>query len=141
MQTNQIILALDKAVDSKLKSDARENIEAGEYDVEFIAKIAGKLKVGEDYEQRIVAKANPWALVAILMSKVNNVTLQSVVRQALESGATGENVKTVAEAAMADLKDVTVQTCKGKITAKLQIQVTELIDQLEHGVVEWEQVK
>ena len=96
----------------------RDEVEPGEYDVNVLVRVKGSVKVGEDYSQRIVAAANPWKLLAVALSKLNGVTVDSIVREAEANGLDDKAVKTQADAAIQTIKEPTERTCSGKVTAK-----------------------
>lgn len=109
-------LALKKLTATKAQ---REEVEAGSYSGTVLVEVAYNLNVGEDYESHIVAKADPWLLFATAMSKLNGVTVESIVREALESGLDAKEVKASASEAMASVKAPTLTSCKGKVTGKV----------------------
>jgi len=87
--------------------------------------IKGDVTVGEDYEQRIVANANPWLLLRIAMSKLNDTTMAAIVREALtEEGIDTDAIKAQADECVQALRDVTKKSCKGKVTNKLNITIS-----------------
>lgn len=112
------ILALSKLTSSKAN---REEIAPGAYAGSVTVTVDYSLKVGEDYEQRIVGKADPWLLFATAMSKLNGVTVESIVREALSGELDAKAVKASASEAMASVKAPTVTACKGKVTGKAKV--------------------
>jgi len=114
--------------------------------------VTGTVTVGKDYEQRLVAKADPWKLLLVAMSKLNDVTMESIVKEAEAGTLDTAAVKLEAEkqvgvvwtakekadfakkkeqAELANLaidtiKEGTWEPCKGKVTKKLNIQVQTL---------------
>lgn len=122
-------LAASKAIASKIASTARDNVEPGQYDVSFDLHVEGTVTVGEDYEQKIVNKAQPWNIIAAL--------LEENARVAEAAGETGVDInklikaaeamdpdlvkraKAQAEDAAAALKATTLTQAKGKVTVKL----------------------
>lgn len=114
--------------------------------------VTGQVKVGEDYEQRIVAKADPWKLLLVALSKLNGVTMESIVKEAEAGELDTAAVKMEAEKsvgavwtakekaefaqkkeqaelagiAIDTIKEGTWEKCKGKVTKKLNIQVQTL---------------
>lgn len=83
------------------------------------------LNIGASYSQEIVAKAKPWDLLAVALSKLNGVTVESLVKE-----ANGIDKKTVtaitkrANEAMGKLKEPTKTECSGKITLPQGAKVT-----------------
>ena len=117
------ILAVSKAIKDAAAKAARSEITAGEYAVDTTVRITGTVKVGEDYTQQIVGKADVWALLAVVMNKVNGVTLESVVEEALNGGADTADLKARVDAAMMTIKGETETACKGKVTTKLNAEI------------------
>jgi len=122
-------LAASKAIAAKIAKTAREGVEPGKYDVNFDVHVEGTVTVGEDYEQRMVNKAQPWNIIAAL--------LEENARVAEAAGETGVDInklmaaaeamdpdivkrsKKQAEEAAAALKEATLTPTKGKVTVKL----------------------
>jgi len=69
MYINETIarLAIAKVAKPKNFKTIRPTIVAGEYDVDFTARFKGRINVGDNYNQQIVAKADPWKLLAVAM--------------------------------------------------------------------------
>lgn len=108
---------------SKLPADkaARDAVEPGEYSGTVTVTVNYDLKVGEDYEQRIALKADPWTLLHVALSKLNGVTVESIVREALGGDLDVSEIKKSAQAAVAALTDTTMTPCKGKVTGKATV--------------------
>ena len=119
-------LAAAKAVDTKSAKLAREAVDAGTHAVDFLLRIRGTFKVGEDYEQRLVAKVDFAALFAVALSKLNGVTVDALVREALEADP-GEikQIKAKAAEALESIKAPTMSACRGKVTTDLEFEVIE----------------
>jgi hypothetical protein len=128
-----------------------ERLKPGTYQVEetVTLTITGQVKVGENYEQRVVAKADPWKLLLVAMSKLNDVTMESLVRESLNGTLETDAVELEAKQAVGkvmsanekaeyerkvkqaelageaikDIKEGTWTECKGKVTQKLNLQV------------------
>ncbi len=115
-------LALAKALTEATAKKAREQIAPGSYTVTFRADVSVQMNVGQDYDQEIVAKADPWKLLAAALSHLNGVTVASLVREALsDDDALTESIKADVEAAMAEITAKTKTTCKGKVTVPRRI--------------------
>lgn len=114
----EVLLAL-----TKVKAD-REAVAPGEYRGTTVLKVSYDLKVGADYQSEIAA-AVPWMQVAaVLFSKLNDVTIESVVAEALaldEEQATV--VKDQANAAVRKLVAATKRDCSGKVTGATFVEV------------------
>jgi len=112
--------AVEAVALSKFKLNGeRDQVEPGEYDINMIVRVRGSVKVGEDYEQNVVASAEPWALLAVALSKLNGTTISSIVREAENGGIDSEAVKREANAAIQTIKEKTKRPMKGKVTSKL----------------------
>ena len=112
---------MDKVVEvalKKAKSDVK--LDPGTYKVDATVRITGFLKVGESYEQKIVAKADPWTLLAISLSKLNGVTVESLVKEATNGGFDTEDIKNRANEAIAAVKAPTITECAGKVTGQIE---------------------
>lgn len=118
------ILALSKI---KLPSGARDAVAPGEYSGQATVTVSYKLKVGNDYEQNIVAKADPWALLAVALSKLNGVTVDVIVRESVDGSISAETIKAEADAAIQKIKATTKSSCKGKVTG--DVEITAVLDQ------------
>ncbi len=105
---------------SKFKLNGeRAEVKPGSYNVNTTVSVKGTIKVGEDYEQQLVASADPWGLLAAALSKLNGVTVAALVREAENGGVDSAAVKTAAAAAIQAVKGPTLRTMSGKVTAKL----------------------
>ncbi len=109
----------------------REELTIGEHTVEETVTlgISGVLSVGKDYEQRIVAKADPWALFAIALRKLNMLTdVDGIKDLVIEAGqltkAESKAVKDRVSKVMVEVKDPTITACKGKVTVAKTATVT-----------------
>jgi len=124
------LMILKKQIEAEIKR-RRDELEPGTYEFNGESTrffLEGKLTVGEDYQQRIVNKAKPWAITHVLMQEINvmraaagmtGIDMDSVVRVAdtLDKDV-WTNAKEQAEATAAAIKDTTWTTCKGKTTFK-----------------------
>ncbi len=117
---NVDVVALAKVIKDAAAKEAGAAMTAGEYTVDFTVRVKGSLKKGEDYDSEIVAKAEPWLLLAVALSKLNGVTVDSIVREALTADeALVEGLKVSAAEAIKAIKAPTNTRCAGKITTKL----------------------
>jgi len=115
------VIALSKAVSGPELKGASSKVDAGEYEVDFLVHVSGSVKRGEDYSQRIVAKADPWTLLSAALSHLNGVTVKSLVKEALTADPElVKSIKKQAGAALSDLKSPTETPCNGKITTKVE---------------------
>lgn len=117
---NVLQLALAKAFDEPANRPA-----PGEYHVDTLVRIIGSVRIGEDYQQAVTASI-PWQrLFEVALSKLNNATLESIVREAVDGSESPEIKKTV-QNAVSKLKAGTIRECKGKVTTNVvAIQQTQ----------------
>jgi len=119
-------LALSKF---SLSKKTRAAVKPGEYEVDELVRVLGTIRVGEDYDQDIVAKI-PWiTLLGVALSKLNGVSIKSLVREAFAAkGIDEEKIKSEAQAAIDAIKKLGKTPCKGKVTASLSFdQVSEVV--------------
>ena len=134
LPTLSIPLAISKAPAGPALTQAREKLDPGEYQVDATVRVTGVVRVGEDYTQRITANANPWGLLAVALSKLNSVTVESLVREAdrVAAGVT-KDIQARATSAIQEIKAATERTCAGKVTHTLTLETLgvgpELIEQ------------
>ena len=101
------------------------NLPVGSHKVDIVVRIQGTLTKGEDYETTVYQSVPFDRLFAIALSKLNGVTAEMIVREALANEIETEEVKASVKEAVRELVDATVKTASGKTTAKLN---TELIE-------------
>jgi len=146
---NKTLFALDVADIGKLLNVTRLPVGTHVIDETVMLKVSGTVTVGQDYEQRIVAEANPWKLLQVALSKLNGVTVDMLVEEAekgeLDTNATKTEIEVAfgkvltrkekkeyaaaveraehAGEAIDKIKEGTWKPCKGKVTKKINIQV------------------
>jgi hypothetical protein len=109
------------------RNEARAGVEAGEYDVDFLVRVVGTLRVGDDYTSHIVSKADPWTLLAVALSHLNNKTIASIVKEAEDVKANDnriEEIKNEVRKALAQVKKPTLTECRGPVTTKIDAMVS-----------------
>lgn len=120
------IAALSKAVSQNAAKRAKGKMEPGEYEVDFLVRITASLKRGNNYNQRIVAKAEPWTLLVVALSHLNNVTVESIVREALDADPElVKSIKEQANKAMEEIKGETYTPCNGKVSGGVSAEKAE----------------
>lgn len=120
---NVDVLALSKAVKDAVAKKASSGLSVGTHNVGFTVSIKGTLTKGLDYESEIVSKADPWMLLAVALSKLNGVTVDCLVREALtDDDALIESLKLKAAEAIQAIKAPTKTTCNGKVTTSLVVE-------------------
>ena len=119
-------LAIDRLVADKAAKEARKRVAPGTYVADFWIHITGGMEVGEDYSRRVTQKAKPWDLLAVALSHLNGVTVQSLVREAMTADVEKvKDIKARAETAVVALKGTTESVCSGRIKADLKAEVVE----------------
>ena len=114
------VKALYSLVSEGQAKKASEKIEVGEHQVEFTLHVKGALLRGANYEGEIVEKANPWLLLAVALSHLNGVTVESITQEALTADPQMvESLKAQAKVAIEALKKPTKTMCNGKVTVDL----------------------
>ena len=118
------VLAIAKVIKDAMAKEISGSLKAGTYPVDFTVNIHGQVTKGKAYNQNIVAKANPWGLLAVALSKLNGVTVESIIRDA-EVIAEGDisQIKEQAELAITKVKANTTQACTGKVTTNLVYKI------------------
>lgn len=109
---------LAKSVAAAQKAN-RSATEAGSYNVDeqVTIDVAGSINVGEDYEQEIVLKADPFTMLAVALSHLNGVTIESIANEARTADPEYvKSIKAQAVAAWGVVKSDTKTACKGKVT-------------------------
>jgi hypothetical protein len=83
---------------------ASAELAVGTHDVDVLVRITGSLTRGEDFDQRIVGKADAWALAAALLARLGPVDVAAVVRDSLSGALKGAVDSLKAEAAAGDAR-------------------------------------
>lgn len=118
--STELVVAVSKGLKNALVKDASESLSVGTHLIDALIHIKGQIKKGEDVEQIVHMKVPHWAIIAVLMSKVNGVTLDAVVREALslpEEQVT--KIKEQAAKAIDAVKAPAKSLTAGKVTTKL----------------------
>lgn len=125
IQTSPLnLIALSKAIDKKDIDASRDQLEPGSYTIDAVVRIAGTLTIGNDYEQHIVARADPWKLLAVALSKLNRATIDSLVKAAENlSDDEASKIKHHADESIKKIKNATKKVCKGKVTPRLAVEI------------------
>jgi hypothetical protein len=118
-------VAIGKALNEAAYKGASGILPVGKHTVDVTVRIQGVITKGESFSQQIVEKAEPWSLLAIALSKLNGVTVESLVKEALAGGPEVAAIKEQANGAIKAIKGTTTTTCAGKVTAKLTVTAVE----------------
>ncbi len=118
------VVAVAKMVSDAEAKEASGSLAAGKYDVDVTVRVRGTLTRGANYTQQVVAKADPWLLLAAALSHLNGVTVASIVKEAVTADPDlVDNLKVQAAEAIATIKGTTETECNGKTTGKLVAEV------------------
>ena len=111
------------------KTDSLVNLNRKtEVKVDFTISGSAIVKKGEDYEQ-ISSFAVPYdRLVAVLLSKLNGVTLEAVLREAMDEDLDVSLVKAQASEALKRIKGTAVRASAGKLTITDEILEASNVD-------------
>lgn len=108
----------DKVVNSSRTKEVR---------IDFLVQGSAIVKKGDDFSQ-VSSFALPYdAIIAVLLSKLNGVTIESVMREALAGTIESAKVKAQAQAALKRIKGTALKSSEGKITLKeTKLTVSEI---------------
>lgn len=116
--SNEQLVALAKLISKDEVKDASANLAVGDHAVDFVLRVNGSFKKGKDGSSRVVAKADPWGLLALALSKLNGVTVDSLVREF--KAFSDEHIKEIkdnADAAIQKIKAPTLSPRAGSVTS------------------------
>jgi uncharacterized protein YheU (UPF0270 family) len=132
MQGSEIV-AVGKVIKDKVLKAASKELEAGQYDVDLVVRILGKLTKGEDFDQKLTAKINWSLLAALALSKVNKETRNNIVEDFIMAMGRSETsdehsklidqVKDEVQPKLAEVKEMVVTRMAGKVTTDLTAEV------------------
>jgi hypothetical protein len=122
---NLTTVAVSKGIKANLLKEAVASLPAGEYTVDAMVHVLGTIKKGEDYNQVIHQSADPWGLLAMALSKLNGVTVEALIKEAMNPANvdTITKVKEQAKDAIETAKvEKGIKTCQGKVTTKVNVR-------------------
>lgn len=82
--TPATILALAKMLPESVINDARDQLDAGDHPVEAVLHLRGEIEIQEDEEVFQVNRLDPLTLFQIAFEKLNGVSMDSVIAEAVE---------------------------------------------------------
>lgn len=103
---------------SEAAKDTRGELSPGKHRVDetIVVRVAGDVTVGKDYTSHIVAKADPWALLACALGRLNEVTVEVIVKEATtKTSADVKALKKQVTDAVAAVKAPTATACRGAV--------------------------
>lgn len=119
---NEVTVAVAKGIKSAAVSMASGALTVGTHNIDTLVRVVGTITKGEDYEQVQHMKVDQWGMIAVLLSKINGATIESVVREV--NSVDPEYVTTIkkaAQEAMDKVKEPANVLTAGKVTTKLEI--------------------
>lgn len=122
-------VAIAKVVKARDASKASSEVDAGRYEVDFLVRVHGVVKKGEPYQKTQPNKIKWTLLMAILASKVNKETLQSVIREYTKAEEDGsfesaeKSIKAEVSTEVDNLKGRTTALVNGPVTTQLTAEV------------------
>jgi hypothetical protein len=103
-----------------------------EFKISFDLKGEVICKQGEDYEQ-VINFAIPYEkLFAVALNKLNGVTIESILKEALEGDTDTTELKERVTAAMIEIKGKGKRKCSGKVTIQNAFLDVENIEGCEY---------
>lgn len=128
-------LAIGCAVKDAALTEAKRSLSPGTYQVDTTVRIKGTITRGENTTGIIAQRAEPWALLAAALNKLNGVTVESLVAEA-------EAIRSD-EAKMTALKERTAKALnaiKGEVKGPISGQtrsnlVVNVVGEAAHPIV------
>lgn len=121
---------MDAKAVSKLIAKYVDHLEVErEKEIKVKFNISGEFvaRKGKDYSQDVSFAVPYDKIVLLLLSKLNGVTVESVLREALEGNFDSSVIKAEAEEALKKIKGESKRKCSGKVTVSHEnIKVNEL---------------
>lgn len=107
----------------KVDEDVKAELSPGVYHIDATVRLKGTVKRGEDTVGKVAA-AVPWQRIAALaFSKLNGATVESIVREALDSNIDAEDFEKRAKDAVATLVTATTRPISGRTTSALTVEI------------------
>jgi hypothetical protein len=118
------VVAVGKAITDDKARKASKLVAVGEHEVDVTVRVRGTINRGEDYNQKIVLKADPWTLLLAALSHLNGVTIESLVKEANDQDPKLlDSIKKEANEALNSINETTETRCNGKVTKELIVEV------------------
>jgi hypothetical protein len=131
-------LAISKVVSDTVASKAKEGIEVGKHEVNFLVRVQGTVTLGEDYEQEFWQIAKPETTILALICALNGTTADKITQEEYDrimADVEGKDYQITEEAAarfkkdreanLKKLRQPCKKTAKGKLTAKISGEIVE----------------
>jgi hypothetical protein len=119
------VVAVSKMIKTAVTSKASKNLAVGVHEVNALIRVQGSIKVGEDFEKRQTNTIDWMGLTAFALSKLNGVTIESLIAEYEANGVPKADIKKVAQDKVDDLRGTTWKTNNGPVTTDLQYEAVE----------------
>lgn len=117
--TQLLSLALEMATGPE---KVKEGLAPGVYEIDETIRIKGAVRKGESYDSVVNAAVDWRGLFAFALTKLNGVTVDSIVREFVNVGTVdADEVDKQAKAAVKTILGTTIKECSGKTTAALTV--------------------
>ena len=83
--SKQVMVAVSKCFSPDDVKEASQALEAGEYPIDETLRIVGTIKKGQDFYQVQHMRCDTWAILAVALSKLNAVTMESIINEAISA--------------------------------------------------------
>lgn len=110
----------------KLSQDLADGTKA---EVDIVVRVRGTVTKGHSSTKIVAANVPVWDLLTLALDKVNEATLESMIRKTIESGIDKDEVKSVKDRvneAIDRLKLTTKKSTAGSIRAELELLEVEI---------------
>lgn len=122
LSTEKIVtIALSKAVkEADYKAAGAIMLPGTREAVDSIVHLRGAISKSEPYEQKVAADANPWKLLAVALSRLNQATVDSIVAGSFQIGdEEADAIKASAILAVEKIVAGTKRVIQGRITGTI----------------------
>jgi hypothetical protein len=134
MMNDIMTVGIAKGIKASIVKEASSNLNAGTYEIDELVRVRGTVRKGEDSEQVVHMKCDTWNILAVALSKLNGVTVEAIVREAvgLDKDAVTA-IKKQASEALDKIKAPAKQVTAGKVTTKLDFSLVKSEQEREQG--------
>jgi hypothetical protein len=117
----------DRAAVASLVKASNSDLVPGSHSVDVTVRIRATVTKNADEMARQPQKVNPWVLLALMANKLNQASVDAVIREAIENHQKGEEldpeIKKYVEAAFERLGTATTTLRSGKTTVKGTVEI------------------
>ncbi len=124
MSNLTLVQSIAVATVIKKADELKKELTPGPHQVDMVVRIKGTINKGESTEGVIAQRAEPWTLLAVALSKLNGVTMESIAREALTAKEEEvEAIKEKAAEAITVIKGKVIGPISGKTTTNLSVEL------------------